>query len=83
MSPQTIAIHFPDGAIRHVTSGTTPFEIASEISPRLAAASVVARLTPLHAAEPQQAVASVAEAVEPSEPVDQPGWPPPPAPLGQ
>jgi threonyl-tRNA synthetase len=50
MSPQTIAIHFPDGAVRHVTSGTTPFEIATQISPRLAAASVVARVTPLHAA---------------------------------
>jgi threonyl-tRNA synthetase len=32
-----------------VPSGTTPFDIANAISPRLAAASVVARLTPLDA----------------------------------
>jgi len=47
MSKQTIAVHLPDGAVREVASGTTPFEIANSISPRLAAASVVARLTPL------------------------------------
>ena len=46
----TIAVHLPDGAIREVPSGTTPFEIANSISPRLAAASVVARLTPLSGA---------------------------------
>jgi len=47
MSTQTIAIHLPDGAIREVPSGTTPLEIANSISPRLAAACVVARLTPV------------------------------------
>jgi threonyl-tRNA synthetase len=47
MSAQTIAVTLPDGAVRHVTSGTTPLEIANDISPRLAAASVVARLTPV------------------------------------
>jgi len=47
MSKNSIAIHLPDGAIREVPAGTTPLEIASSISPRLAAASVVARLTPL------------------------------------
>jgi len=47
MSSQTIAVHLPDGAIREVPIGTTPFEIATSISPRLAAVSVVARLTPL------------------------------------
>jgi threonyl-tRNA synthetase len=47
MSTQTIAVHLPDGAIREVPSGTTPLEIANSISPRLAAASVVARLIPL------------------------------------
>ena len=47
MSVQTIAVHLPDGAIREVPSGTTPLEIANSISPRLAAASVVARLIPL------------------------------------
>jgi threonyl-tRNA synthetase len=47
MSTPTIAVHLPDGAIREVPAGTTPLEIASSISPRLAAASVVARLTPV------------------------------------
>jgi threonyl-tRNA synthetase len=47
MSTQTIAVHLPDGAIREVPAGTTPLEIANSISPRLAAASVAARLTPL------------------------------------
>jgi len=36
-----------DGAIREVPSGTTPLDIANDISPRLAAASIVARLIPL------------------------------------
>jgi threonyl-tRNA synthetase len=47
MSKNTIAVHLPDGAIREVPSGTTPLDIANSISPRLAAVSVVARLTPL------------------------------------
>jgi threonyl-tRNA synthetase len=47
MSSQNIAVHLPDGAIREVPAGTTPLEIANSISPRLAAACVVARLTPL------------------------------------
>ena len=42
-----IAVHLPDGSIREVPSGTTPLDIANSISPRLAAASVVARVTPL------------------------------------
>ncbi|HVC47420.1 MAG TPA: threonine--tRNA ligase [Terracidiphilus sp.] len=49
MSKQTISVHLPDGAVREVPAGTTPLEIANSISPRLAAASVVARLTPLAA----------------------------------
>ncbi|HET7103769.1 MAG TPA: TGS domain-containing protein, partial [Terracidiphilus sp.] len=47
MSKNTIAVHLPDGSVREVPAGTTPLDIASSISPRLAAASVVARLTPL------------------------------------
>ena len=39
-----IAVHLPDGAIREVPSGTTPLEIANSISPRLAAASIAARV---------------------------------------
>jgi threonyl-tRNA synthetase len=49
MSSNSIAIHLPDGAVREVPAGTTPLEIANSISPRLAAASVVARMTPLAA----------------------------------
>ena len=45
----TIAIHLPDGAVREVPAGTTPLDIANSISPRLAAVSVVARITPLTA----------------------------------
>jgi len=49
MSKSSIAIHLPDGSVKEVPSGTTPFQIANDISPRLAAASVVARLTPVNA----------------------------------
>ena len=48
MSNQNIAVHLPDGSVREVPSGTTPLDIANSISPRLAAASVVARLTPVN-----------------------------------
>jgi threonyl-tRNA synthetase len=51
MSTQTIAIHLPDGSVRHVPAGTTPLEIANGISPRLAQAAVVARLAPVDRAE--------------------------------
>ncbi|MGA8743822.1 MAG: threonine--tRNA ligase [Terracidiphilus sp.] len=47
MSTQNIAVHLPDGSIREVPAGTTPLDIANDISPRLAAASVVARLSPV------------------------------------
>ena len=53
MSSKTIAVHLPDGAVREVPAGTTPFDIANAISPRLAAASVVARITPLTASTAQ------------------------------
>jgi threonyl-tRNA synthetase len=46
MSTLTISVHLPDGAIREVPAGTTPLDIANSISPRLAAAAVVARRTP-------------------------------------
>ena len=47
MSTNMIAVHLPDGSIREVPSGTTPLDIANSISPRLAAASVAARVTPI------------------------------------
>jgi len=49
MSTNTIAIHLPDGSVREVPSGTTPLDIANSISPRLAAASIAARITPFTA----------------------------------
>ena len=55
MSTPQIAIHLPDGSVREVPSGTTPLDIANSISPRLAAASVVARITPLNGAKHQPA----------------------------
>ncbi len=49
-----IKVQLPDGAIREVAAGTTPRAIAEAISPRLAAAVVVARVRPL-AVTPQAA----------------------------
>ncbi len=42
-----IKIQLPDGSVREVPAGTSPFDIANSISPRLAAAVVVARIRPL------------------------------------
>jgi threonyl-tRNA synthetase len=42
-----IKIQLPDGSVREVPAGTTPFDVANGISPRLAAAVVVARIKPL------------------------------------
>jgi threonyl-tRNA synthetase len=61
MSTQTISVHLPDGSIRAVPAGTTPLDIANSISPRLAAVSVVARLTPVTAAEGGDAAAKTDE----------------------
>jgi threonyl-tRNA synthetase len=47
MSKNTIAVYLPDGSVREVPIGTTPLDIANSISPRLAAASVVARIAPV------------------------------------
>ena len=41
---ETIHITMPDGAIREVPRGTTPAEIAQQISPRLAKEALVARI---------------------------------------
>src|ERR1700749_751353 len=46
MSEQ-IKIQLPDGAVREVPRGTTAHDVAMSISPRLAAAVVVARIRPL------------------------------------
>ncbi len=44
-----IKIQLPDGSVREVAPGTTPLDVANSISPRLAAAVVVARVRPLTA----------------------------------
>src|ERR1700677_2718450 len=43
MSPETIQITLPDGAVRQVPRGTSSAEIARQISPRLAKEALVAR----------------------------------------
>ena len=47
MSEQIIKVQLPDGSVREVARGTTPYDVAMSISPRLAAAVVVARIRPL------------------------------------
>jgi threonyl-tRNA synthetase len=47
MSEQMIRIQLPDGSVREVPRGTTAHDVAMSISPRLAAAAVVARIRPL------------------------------------
>ena len=49
VSDTMIAVQLPDGSVREVARGTTPFDIAMSISPRLAAVVVVARVRPLKA----------------------------------
>jgi threonyl-tRNA synthetase len=49
MSEQMIKIQLPDGSVREVPRGTTALDVATSISPRLAAAVVVARIRPLTA----------------------------------
>jgi threonyl-tRNA synthetase len=44
-----IQVHLPDGSVKEFAAGVTPFQVAESISPRLAAASVVARIKPLNA----------------------------------
>ena len=43
----SIKVHLPDGSIKEFPAGTTPHDVAQSISPRLAAAAVVARIRPL------------------------------------
>ncbi len=46
---QMIRVQLPDGSTREVAQGTSPMDVAMSISPRLAAAVVVARVKPLRA----------------------------------
>jgi threonyl-tRNA synthetase len=62
-----IRIQLPDGSVREVARGTTPMEIANSISPRLAAAVVVARVRPLNTAAPAETAADEAKAAQTEE----------------
>jgi threonyl-tRNA synthetase len=57
VNEQTIKIQLPDGSVREVPRGTTANDVAMSISPRLAAAVVVARIRPLAAVAADGAVA--------------------------
>jgi len=48
----SIQVKLPDGSERVVARGTTPYDIAHSISPRLASAAVAARIAPLGAETP-------------------------------
>src|SRR5271170_8059734 len=49
-SGNSVQVKLPDGSLKQFAAGVTPFQVAESISPRLAAASVVARIKPVHAA---------------------------------
>ncbi len=62
-----IKIQLPDGSTREVPLGSTPFDVANGISPRLASAVVVARIKPLgtsaaHTSADEEAKAEQTEA---------------------
>ncbi len=44
----SITVQLPDGSTRQLPAGSTPHDLATGISPRLAAAVVLARIRPLH-----------------------------------
>ncbi len=50
MSKSTIDVHLPDGSVKQFPAGSTPFDVAMSISPRLAQAVVVARVRPMQTA---------------------------------
>ncbi len=62
-----IRIQLPDGSVREVAPGTTPFDIATSISPRLAAAVVVARIKPLSSAAETETADAEAKAAQTEE----------------
>ena len=58
----SIKVHLPDGSIKEFPAGSTAHDVAMSISPRLAAAAVVARITPLIAAAPRESETTEPEA---------------------
>ena len=57
-----IQVKLPDGSFRDFPSGTTALDVANSISPRLAAASVVAKIKPLGASATAQDSKDAADA---------------------
>src|SRR5262249_43519939 len=57
-----IKVRLPDGSEKEVPRGTTPLQIAQQISPRLAEAALVARIAPLNGARSNGHKAEVAVA---------------------
>ncbi len=56
-----IQVKLPDGSFRDFPSGTTALDVANSISPRLAAASVVAKIKPLTASVAAQEAKETAD----------------------
>ena len=63
----SVRIQLPDGSVREVAPGATPLDIANGISPRLAAAVVVARIKPLRASNGTEAADTEAKAAQTEE----------------
>ena len=75
LESKTLSVQLPDGSIREVPPGTTPLDIATAISPRLAAAVVVARIKSLTSTakrpDPEAADPSASEeAMYAADPID-------------
>ncbi len=64
---ENIRIQLPDGSVREVAKGSTPLDVANSISPRLAAAVVVARIRPLSEATPGEAAETEAKSAQTEE----------------
>ncbi len=47
LNADAIKVHLPDGSIKEFPAGSTPLDVAQSISPRLAAAAIVARVRPV------------------------------------
>jgi threonyl-tRNA synthetase len=56
-----IQIQLPDGSERTVAAGTTPYDIAQSISPRLASAAIAAQIRPLDATTVSQTATTEGE----------------------
>ena len=68
-SASSIQVHLPDGSVRSLPSGSTAHDVAMGISPRLAAAAVVARIRPVQ--PPAQATHAATPGDEKSAPGEQ------------